>query len=286
MKKILSIQSHVAYGYVGNRAAVFPLQLLGYDVIAVNTVQFSNHTGYGAWTGTVFEARHIAEIIDGLAERGVLEQVDAVLSGYLGDAGLGAVVLDAVRRVRAHKPDALYCCDPVMGDTGRGFFARPEIPPFFRDHALGAAHVLTPNQFEAQALTGVTITTRDDAVKACAALHDAGVHLAVITSLETTETPDGTIQMLAAHRDGRRWIVTTPRLDLDPMPNGAGDLTAALLTGHLLRGCAPDEALALTAGSVHKIFAETRRRGQRELALIPAQDALKNPPDTFHAEAF
>src|SRR5688572_24371027 len=125
MKKILSIQSHVAYGYVGNRAAVFPLQLLGYDVIAINTVQFSNHTGYGKWTGMVFEDRHIGDIVAGLEENGALDEVDAVLSGYLGDAALGGIVLDAVCRIRAHRPDMIYCCDPVMGDTGRGFFVRP-----------------------------------------------------------------------------------------------------------------------------------------------------------------
>lgn len=285
MKKILSIQSHVAYGYVGNRAAVFPLQLLGYDVIAVNTVQFSNHTGYGAWTGMVFSDRHIEDIIAGLAERGVLEQVDAVLSGYLGDAALGAIVLDAVRKIRENNPDMIFCCDPVMGDVGRGFFVRPEIPPFFRDSALDAATVITPNQFEAQALTDVTISTLASATSACRALHEAGPELVVITSLETAETPPGAIQMLASHRDGRRWIVTTPRLPLAPAPNGAGDLTAALLTGYLLRGMTADQALSATASSVHAVFLETQKQGQQELALIPAQEALKNPPRRFEVKA-
>lgn len=283
MKKILSVQSHVAYGAVGNRAAVFPLQRLGYDVVAVNTVQFSNHTGYGAWTGMVFGPDHIADVIAGLEARGVLAEIDAVLSGYLGDAALGAIVLDTVRAIREKRPDILYCCDPVMGDTGRGFFVRPDIPPFFRDRALPAASLLTPNQFEAQALTGIAIRKTDDAAAACRALHDAGPALVLITSLDTAETPAGHIQMLLSHRDGRRWMVTTPRLPLDPAPNGAGDLTAALMTGHLLRGHAPDAALSLTANSLYAVFSETQRRGQRELALIAAQDALADPEPRFAA---
>ena len=125
---ILSIQSWVAYGHVGNASAVFPLQRLGAEVWAVNTVQFSNHTGYGAWTGQVFTGEQVAAVIDGIAARGALARCDAVLSGYMGDAGIGAAILDAVARVRAAQPGGVYCCDPVIGDEGRGVFVRPGIP--------------------------------------------------------------------------------------------------------------------------------------------------------------
>src|SRR3954452_7573125 len=163
---ILSIQSWVCYGHVGNSAAVFPLQRLGFEVWAVDTVQFSNHTGYGAWRGRVFEATHIAELIDGIAERGVLGACDAVLSGYMGDAALGEAILDAVRRVKAANPRALYCCDPVIGDVGRGVFVRPGIAEFLRDRAVPAADIVTPNHFELERLVGREVATVEEAIDA------------------------------------------------------------------------------------------------------------------------
>jgi len=284
MKTILSIQSHVAYGYVGNRAAVFPLQLQGHDVITINTVQFSNHTGYGQWTGQIFDPAHIEDLLKGIEARGAFKTIDAVLSGYLGDANLGNVVLDTVAKIRAINPNLIYCCDPVMGDTGRGFFVRDTIPPFFRDRAVPSASIATPNQFELNALTGVEIKTRDDALRACRTLHDRGTKIVVVTSLETAETESGTIQMLTSHTDGRKWIVTTPRLPLDPTPNGAGDLTAALYLGHTLNGATPDKALSLTASGVFDVFRATRDAGTRELALIPSQDRIKKPSKIFKAK--
>ena len=131
--KILSIQSSVAYGHVGNSAAVFPLQRLGHEVWPVLTVHFSNHTGYGAWRGPLLDPADVREVIAGIGDRGVLGECDAVLSGYQGDPAVGAVILDAVATVKAANPAAVYCCDPVMGDVGRGMFVRPGIPEFMRD---------------------------------------------------------------------------------------------------------------------------------------------------------
>ena len=145
---ILSIQSHVAYGHVGNASAVFPLQRLGHEVWPIHTVQFSNHTGYGAWKGQVFGRDLIDACVEGIAERGVLPTCDGVLSGYMGAAEIGEAILAAAARVRAANPNALYCCDPVIGDVGRGIFVRPGIPEFMRDRAVPAADVVTPNQFE------------------------------------------------------------------------------------------------------------------------------------------
>lgn len=188
MKTVISIQSHVAYGYVGNRAAVFPLQRLGCDAIAVNTVQFSNHTGYGEWTGQVFTAEHVADLMDGVAARGVLPTCDALLSGYMGDVGLGRVIVETAARLKAANPRAVYACDPVMGDVGRGFFVRPGLPEFIRDHAVPAADLMTPNQFELEYLTGRTVETLDDALAATAALRERGPRLVLVTSL-TARTP-------------------------------------------------------------------------------------------------
>ena len=159
MQTVLSVQSHVAYGYVGNRAAVFPLQRLGFEVMAVDTVQFSNHTGYGAWTGKVFAPQDIAAVIDGIDARGGLATCDAVLSGYLGDASLGAVIAETVRRVRGQNPQALYCCDPVMGDLGPGFYVRPGIPDFLCDVLLPLADIVTPNPFELAFMAGAPRST-------------------------------------------------------------------------------------------------------------------------------
>ena len=150
---ILSIQSSVAYGHVGNSAAVFPLQRMGFEVWPVNTVHFSNHTGYGAWRGPVLAAEDVAGVIRGVEDRGVLPSCDAVLSGYMGDASLGGVIVGAAGRVKELNPNALYCCDPVMGDEGRGFFVRPGIPEFVKEVAVPAADVITPNHFELEYLT-------------------------------------------------------------------------------------------------------------------------------------
>ena len=121
---ILSIQSHVAYGHVGNSAAVFPLQRIGVEVWPVHTVQFSNHTGYGDWRGCVFGGEAIRWWSQGIEERGVLGECDGVLSGYIGSADIGEAVADAVERVKGANPAARYCCDPVIGDVGRGVFVR------------------------------------------------------------------------------------------------------------------------------------------------------------------
>src|SRR5436190_13051395 len=136
---ILSIQSHVAYGHVGNSAAVFALQRLGCEVWPIHTVQFSNHTGYGSWRGEVVEAGMVAEVVSGIAERGVLKSCDGVLSGYMGSAEIGEAILDAVKRVKRANPAARYCCDPVIGDVGRGVFVRPEIPDLMRHRAVPIA---------------------------------------------------------------------------------------------------------------------------------------------------
>lgn len=282
MTSVLTIQSHVAYGYVGNRAAVFPLQRLGIDAIAVNTVQFSNHTGYGSWTGQVFTAEHIAEVIDGVAARGALPGCDALLSGYMGDVGLGGVIVDTAARLKTANPKAIYACDPVMGDVGRGFFVRPGLPDFIKERAVPAADLITPNQFELEYLADRSIVTLDDALAATAALRARGPRLVLVTSLTRADAPADRIEMLADTAEGA-WLVATPRLPLDPAPNGSGDAVAALFLAHYLKAFDPAAALEQAAAAIYAIFETTRRLGTRELALIAAQDAFVAPAERFTA---
>jgi pyridoxine kinase len=278
---VLSIQSWVAYGHVGNAAAVFPLQRLGAEVWAVNTVQFSNHTGYGAWRGQVFGADLVRECVTGIEERDALARCDAVLSGYMGDAAIGEAVLDAAARVKMANPRAFYCCDPVIGDVGRGVFVRPGISEFMRDRAVPAADVVTPNQFELEWLTGREVRTLSDVKAAVATLQARGPRCVLVTSLRTAETPPETIEMLAAE-DGAFWRVRTPLLPLSV--NGAGDAIAALFLFHRLRRGEAGAALAAAAASVFGVLRRTAEAGSREILLVAAQEEFVTPSRVFAAE--
>ena len=277
---ILSVQSSVAYGHVGNSAAVFPLQRMGFEVWPVNTVHFSNHTGYGQWRGRILPAEDVADIIRGIEDRGVLPGCDAVLSGYMGDESLGEVVVGAVGRVKELNPKAIYCCDPVMGDAGRGFFVRPGIPRFIKEVAVPAADVVTPNQFELEFLTGVEVRDLDDALEAADKARRLGPETVLTTSLRRTDADADTIEMLAVSKEGA-WLVQTPMLALEV--NGAGDATAALFLASLLRGAALEEALSMTASAVYAVLEETHRTGSREMSLVCAQESIVEPPRWFEA---
>jgi pyridoxine kinase len=278
---LLSIQSHVAYGHVGNDAAVFPLQRLGVEVWPIHTVQFSNHTGYGAWRGEVFGAEAIGDVMQGIEERSVLPSCDGVLSGYMGSAGIGAAILDAVDRVKAANKNALYCCDPVIGDIGRGIFVRPGIPEFMRERAVPAADIVTPNQFELDLLSGLTSKTVAEAINACGALQAMGPRTVLVTSLHVEETPKDSIDLMAFGPDGG-FRVRTPLLDLSV--NGAGDMIAALFFFHVLKSNSTAQALSLAASSVFGILKKTFDSGAREIALIAAQDEIVKPSRVFRAE--
>ncbi len=277
---VLSIQSSVAYGHVGNSAAVFPLQRMGFEVWPVNTVHFSNHTGYGEWRGSVLPAEDVAGIVRGIEELGVLPKCAAVLSGYMGDASLGEVIVGAVARVKEHNRKAIYCCDPVMGDAGRGFFVRPGIPEFVKEAALPAADIITPNQFELEFLTGVAVGDLDAALGAADEARRLGPETVLTTSLRRRDAAAGTIEMLVVSEEGA-WLVGTPMLALEV--NGAGDATAALFLAHLLRGETPARALSMTASAVHAVLEETHRTGSREMRLVAAQQGIVDPPLRFEA---
>lgn len=282
---ILSIQSWVAYGHVGNASAVFPLQRLGAEVWAVNTVQFSNHTGYGAWTGQVFTGDAVRDLVDGIAARGVLPSCDAVLSGYMGDPAIGGAILDAVARVRAANPGALYCCDPVIGDHGRGVFVRPGIPELMRDQAVPQADILTPNQFELEHLTGLPCATLDEARTAVTALRAGmargGPRAVLVTSLQNRDTPPDAVDMLAADDDGMH-LLRTPLLPL--AVNGAGDAIAALFLFHFLRTRQVQPAIEAAGSAIHGLLRRTNDAGSREILTVAAQDEFVSPSVWFRAK--
>jgi pyridoxine kinase len=275
---VLSIQSHVAYGHVGNASAVFPLQRLGIEVWPVHTVQFSNHTGYGEWRGRVFDGEQIEQVVRGIADRGVLGGCDAVLSGYLGSVGVGQAVVAAVQQVRSANPDAVYCCDPVIGDVGRGVFVRPGIEALLRESAVPAADLVTPNHFELDLLAGTTTTSLEAVKDAVAAVHDLGPRVVLTTSLVTDDTPDDCVDLLAAE-GGRFHRVRTPRLDVSV--NGAGDAIAALFLAHWLRTRSAAEALSGAAASVFGLLQRTADAGSREILLVDAQEEFVAPTRTF-----
>ena len=278
--RILSVQSSVAYGHVGNSAAVFPLQRLGHEVWPVLTVHFSNHTGYGRWRGPLLAPSDVADVITGIAERGVLPTCDAVLSGYQSAETVGEVVLDAVAQVKSANPAAVYCCDPVMGDVGRGFFVRPGIPEFMRDRVVPAADLVTPNQFELEYLVDGTVGTVAELLGAADAVRARGPRSVLVTSVRTDATPDDAIEMVAVDDEGA-WSVRTPLLPISV--NGAGDVTAALFLAHSLTD-GTRVALERTAATVFGVLAATHESGRREIALVPAQDEIVAPTRTFPAE--
>ena len=275
MPSVLSVQSRVAYGHVGNAAAVFPLQCLGVETWALDTVAFSNHTGHGRWRGDVVAADTVATLFEGIADLGVLPSIDAVLSGYIGTAETGAVLLDIVGRVKEANPSALFCCDPVIGDTDTGSYVRDGVAEFFRDAALALADIVTPNRFELEYLTGHAIGSLAEAADAAAALRQQGPGTVLVTSLDAE--PDR-LTMLASGADGA-WAVETPRLAV--MLNGCGDVTAALFLGHLLTGDSLADALAATAASMFAVIETTVGLGRYELALVASREELAKPRRVF-----
>ncbi len=286
-RNILSIQSWVSYGHVGNAAAVFPLQRMGFEVWAIHTVQFSNHTGYGQWKGMILPPEHLVAVVEGIAEREVLGQCDAVLSGYMGSGGTAEAILSALHKVRQLNPSALFCCDPVMGDEGRGLFVRPEIPEIIKNQVLPQADILTPNQFELELLTEHPSKTLPEALEAArtvrARMHPGGPRIVVVTSLLRQGAPENTIETLAVADEGA-WLVRTPHIPLEPPRNGTGDAIAALFLGHYLKTGNVAQSLEHAVSAMYSLLLLTHQMNTREIQLIAAQEEYINPSHRFAAE--
>ena len=278
---LLSIQSHVAYGHVGNSAAVFPLQRMGVEVWPIHTLQYSNHPGYREWQGQVFEAGLIRDIVAGIEKRGVLGECDGVLSGYMGSAEIGTAIVDAVATVKRANPSAKYCCDPVIGDVGRGVFVREGIPEFIKEKAVPAADVITPNQFELDYLAGSECKTLAEILAAVKIVHGLGPRAILVTSLHADDTPEDSIDMLGSDETGR-FRLRTPRLEL--MVNGAGDAIAALFFAHYLRDGKIQQALSKAGSAIFGVLSKTAEAGAPEIQIVTAQQEIVEPSKVFEAE--
>jgi pyridoxine kinase len=285
---ILSIQSHVVFGAVGNSAAVFPLQRMGHEVWPINTVEFSNHTGYGAWRGQMLEASLVDSLVQGLEERNVLPRCQAVLSGYLGSARIGHAVGNAVRIAKIANPRALYCCDPVMGDVGRGVYVNPDIPSIFNDNLIKRADILTPNQFEFELLTGLDTKNVKNLREAFSMLHEKGPRVILVTSYREKTARDAmpeTLDMIVSDAN-RQWRVGTPEIRFNGIISGTGDLCSAIFLSHYLESRDAKLSLEMTAASMYGILEITYKVGERELRLVAAQNELINPSNKFSAAVY
>jgi pyridoxine kinase len=276
---VLSFQSRVSYGCVGHAAAEFTLRRIGLDVCPIDTVRLSNHPGYGRCRGGPVAGGDIAGLVAGLDEIGVLVRCRAVITGYLGTRAAGNAALAAAAKLRASSPEVPYCCDPVMGDRGSGLYVPDDLVNFFRDAAVPAADIVVPNHFELEVLAERPLPTLAEAVAAAAWLRNRGPGLVCVTSLQVPELGRDLGTLLLD--DEGAWLVATPHLGIDA--KGAGDVLSALLLAHLLAGKPPPEAVERAVASTFAVVEATLAAGQRELALVSAQDALVAPPRLFAA---
>ena len=274
---VLAIQSTVAYGHVGNAAAMLPLQCLGHEVWPIDTVRFSNHPGHGRHRGQVTPPEEVATLIDGLADLGLFARTDAILSGYLGEPATGAVIARTVAAIKQANSAARYLCDPVMGDAGR-LFVHAEVPAILRDALIAQADIVTPNPFELGLLSGGEPADHAAACRAARAVIARGPGLVVVTGFTGAATPDDAIDTLVVTAK-RAWQVRAPRLAR--RFDGAGDCFAGLLLGRLLNGDPPPRATARAVSSLHAILEATG--DARDLALVAARAAITRPPRVFRA---
>ena len=271
---ILSIQSRVTSGYVGNSAAVPILQRLNQVVWPIDTVAFSNHPAHGAFRGNVRPSTEVADLAKGIDERGLLPACTALLSGYLGSVETGPVVYEIASRVRSASPKAFWCCDPVMGDNGR-FYVSEGLPAFFRNQAVPAADIVTPNAFEAAYLAGMDIVAVGDAVLAAQKIGTSGPEMVVVTGIREGDSIASIA--VAGHEV---WCARAPFVNIPA--HGAGDAFVALFIGHLLRGIDTGRALALAVSGIHELLMASV--SANDLLLIETLDRVVAPTLAIDAE--
>jgi pyridoxine kinase len=284
---VISIQSQVAFGHVGNSAAVFPMQMHGIDVISVPTTLLSNRPGYPTLRGRVLEAPLVADLLRGIEERGALDSCKMILSGYLGSPEIADVVADFVARAKASHPKLIYCCDPVLGDRDRGLFVKADIPPLVRDRLCRLADIVTPNHFEFEFLCGARAATSARLIEAAQALMARGPSTVIVTSAELADTPRGEIETLAIERSAegtRAWRAGTPKLPISP--NGTGDLFAALFVAARVGGKDTRSALGHAISAIFAVLERTAARGTEEMRIVESAELLTHPKRRFEPIAF
>ncbi|EPE7488868.1 pyridoxal kinase PdxY [Cronobacter universalis] len=283
MKNILAIQSHVVFGHAGNSAAEFPMRRLGANVWPLNTVQFSNHTQYGQWTGAVMPPSHLTEIVQGIAAIGQLSRCDAVLSGYLGSAEQGEHILEIVRQVKAANPQAKYFCDPVMGHPEKGCIVAPGVAEFHARFALPASDIIAPNLLELEMLSGHAVASVDEAVATARELIARGPQIVLVKHLARAGYHQDRFEMLLVTSD-EAWHISRPLVDFGArQPVGVGDVTSGLLLVKLLQGATLREALEHVTAAVYDIMVTTKRMEEYELQVVAAQDGIARPEHYFTA---
>ncbi|MGX2948264.1 pyridoxal kinase PdxY [Frederiksenia canicola] len=283
MKNVLSIQSHVVYGYAGNKAAVFPMQLLGIDTWALNTVQFSNHTQYGKWKGMVMPKEQIGEIAQGIAEIDALHECDAVLSGYIGAAEQGAEILAVVAKIKALNPNAIYFCDPVMGHPDKGCIVAPGVAEFLRDEAMAQADIIAPNLVELRELTGLPVENFEQAIEAINVILSKGPKRVLVKHLSRVGKDPSQFEMMLANQDGIYHISRPLHEFVGRDPVGVGDLTSGLFLANLLNGKSDLDAFEHTANAVNDVMSITQQSGKYELQIIKARNLIVNPESCYQA---
>lgn len=283
MKNVLSIQSHVVYGYAGNKAAVFPMQLLGVDTWALNTVQFSNHTQYGKWKGMVIPKEQIGEITQGIHEIEALHECDAVLSGYIGAAEQGAEILAAVAKIKSLNPNAIYFCDPVMGHPDKGCIVAPGVAEFLRDEAMAHADIIAPNLVELRELTGLAVENFEQALAAIKVILSKGPKRVLVKHLSKVGKDAGQFEMLLATQQGI-WHISRPLHEFKAKdPVGVGDLTSGIFLANLLNGKSDLDAFEHTANAVNDVMSMTQQSGKYELQIIKAREFIVSPKSRYQA---
>nr|CAG4651975.1 EOG090X09AY [Triops cancriformis] len=293
--RVLSIQSHVVSGYVGNKSATFPLQVLGFEVDTINSVQFSNHTGYGKWKGTVLQDQELADLLEGLKINN-LNHYTHLLTGYVGSPSFLRQLIEVVRELKNVNPNLIYVCDPVMGDNGE-LYVPKELLPLYRDEVIPLADVITPNQFEAELITEIKIQSEEDALKAMDIFHDKGVRTVVISSSEIGKSDDK-LNVYASSRNGdgvkQRLRIVIPRLPY--IFTGTGDLFASLLLAYMQKFEGNlVHAVQSTIGTLQNVIKRTidyalskvqdgkPSSKELELRLIQSKNDIENPRFTYEA---
>ncbi|KAK7305727.1 hypothetical protein VNO77_43637 [Canavalia gladiata] len=292
--RVLSIQSHTVQGYVGNKSAVFPLQLLGYDVDPINSVQFSNHTGYPTVKGQVLNGQQLWDLIEGLEGNDLLYYTH-LLTGYIGSESFLNTVLEVVSKLRSKNPELTYVCDPVMGDEGK-LYVPQELASVYREKVVPVASMLTPNQFEAELLTGFRIQSEEDGREACRYLHAAGPSKVVVTSINI----DGNLLLIGSHQKEKGQPPKQFKIMIPKIPayfTGTGDLMTALLLGWSNKypnnlEIAAELAVSSLQALLHRTLSDYEKAGHDsqstslEIRLIQSQDDIRNPQVKLKAEIY
>lgn len=282
MKHLLSIQSHVVYGYAGNKSATFPMQLLGIDVWALNTVQFSNHTQYGQWTGMVMPKEQIGEIVQGIDNIGELHKCDAVISGYIGSAEQVEEIIHAVQKVKSRNPNAVYLCDPVMGHPDKGCIVADGVKENLINIAMAQADIITPNLVELRELSGLKVENFSHAIDAVKAILAKGPKKVLVKHLSKVGQDPSQFEMLLANEQGI-WHISRPLHQFTKEPVGVGDLTAGLFMANLLNGKSDLDAFEHTANAVNDVMSVTQQQQAYELQIVAAREQILNPRSQYKA---